>query len=691
MSGKRIIVLGGGFAGVECARTLQRLLPSADHEIVVFNTENHMVFHPLLAELAAAVVQPKDVAAPLRLLLKGVKCRREEVTGIDLEGNEIEFEAPNGERQRIGFDQLVIAGGSTVNLGIVPGMADFAFPLKTMGDAIKLQGHVIDQLENAEVCSDNDLKRWYLSFIIVGGGFSGVELAGELNELVRKSRQFYQNFSEADVRVTLIHAGEQILPEVSSSLREFARKQMEAAGVRVMMKATAVQCTQEGIRLADGQSVDGATVVCTIGTKPLPLLERLQVPKERGRIQTQPDMSVPGHGNIWAIGDCAYVVNAVDGKMSPPTAQFAERQGKQVAKNVARRLQGIETKPFAHQSQGSLCSIGGHNAVAEIIGMKISGFPAWFVWRGVYLLKLPSIAQSIQVGIEWMLDLIFPRQLAHLRADPTKRIARAFFPAGDFIFREGEPASEFYMIEDGEVEVLEPGAADGHYQSLAILGAGDFFGEQALMDNRPRGRACRARTNVEAVVLGRNVFNEIFGALTPLKDALTAAVKRRTSIWERLPKIRGILDGLSLADHIEPITVEPLRPGNSLGDAIHRMNQNRTDVLFVVDGHHELVGVVTRTDLLKAVEVAAQKPGELGVWITAKDIMSHDPLALSPSDTTLFAVTTMREHGLVRIPVVESDASRVLKGLVRIDNIMESVAKQVAARYATAAQESGAV
>jgi NADH dehydrogenase len=677
----RIVIIGGGFGGVACAKRLHRLLPSDKYDLVVFNRENHMVFHPLLAELAAAVVQPKDVGAPMRELLKGVHCRREEVLDILPAKSELVYEADDGRRRTMGYDHLVIACGSEVNLGAVPGMADHAFPLKSIGDAMWLQGHVIDQLERADVCENAERRRFYTTFIVIGAGFSGVEVAGELNDLIRKSRKYYGNIAEKDLSVILIHSGEQILPEVSPSLREFAAKKMAATGVDIRLNARVSVCTQEGVRLSSGELITGGTVVCTVGTSPHMLVQHLTVAKERGRLLTEVDMSLKEYPNIWAIGDCAAIVNAEDGKLSPPTAQFAERQAKQVAENIARKLKGEQTHPFSHKSLGSLCAIGGHSAVAEMMGLRVSGIAAWFCWRGVYLMKLPSFSQKVKVGIEWMLDLVLPRPLAHLRNDRTNRVSRSFFPSGDYIFREGDPAADFYMIENGEVEVLQP--VNGAYEPIAILGAGDFFGERALIDHRPRVRACRARTDVELVVLGSNLFNHISKSLSPLKKAVASAVQRRTAIWQQLPDLREILDQISLSDHIEPITIDPLHEFSSVEKAVSLMYEKRMDVVFVVDDRQQLIGVVTRTDLLRAMEVAATLPHNRRATLHVKDIMVREPIALTPSDTTTFAVSTMREHGLNKVPVVASQTERALKGYVRIENILHSVVQQIHTHRAT--------
>ncbi|MGH9551656.1 MAG: NAD(P)/FAD-dependent oxidoreductase, partial [Terriglobales bacterium] len=240
MASKRVIVLGGGFAGVKCAGKLRTMLKRSEVDITLFNHENHTVFHPLLAEVASAAVQPKDVAAPLRQLLDGVECRTEDVLNIDLGQNLIEYEAHNGVRRPMGFDHLVIACGNAANLAVVPGMDEHAFGFKTIGDALALQSHIMEQLEKAEVCDDPERQRWYLSFIIVGGGFSGVEMAGEINELVRRSLRFFKNIKGKDVNVVIVHGHDQILPEVSQSLRKFAQMEMEKQGIKFSLNSRAV-------------------------------------------------------------------------------------------------------------------------------------------------------------------------------------------------------------------------------------------------------------------------------------------------------------------------------------------------------------------------------------------------------------------------------------------------------------------
>jgi len=268
MAHAKIVIIGGGFAAVACARTLRKRLRREECQIVVYSRENHMVFHPLLADVAGASIHPDSAAATIRQMLPGVECSTETVERIDIRDGQIEFQNEQGQLERTNYDHLVIACGAESNLGIIPGMSDHAFPFKTMKDAVALRSHIIDQLEKAEVCSDPERRKFYLSFVIIGGGFSGVELAGEVNDLIRDSTRFYRNFTEADISVILVHSKDQVLPEVSPTLRDFTLKKMQRAGIKILLKTSAAAATPEGVGLPDGSLLRTATVVCTIGTTP---------------------------------------------------------------------------------------------------------------------------------------------------------------------------------------------------------------------------------------------------------------------------------------------------------------------------------------------------------------------------------------------------------------------------------------
>jgi NADH dehydrogenase len=660
----RVVVVGGGFAGVRCARTLRRHLSPARCEIVLFNRENHTVFHPLLAEVAGGSLDPDAVAAALRQTLPAVRCRTEEVQALDLAQSTLTYLAEDGTAHALPYDHVVIACGTAVNLGAVPGMADHAFPLRTLGDAMALRAHVVRQLERADAAADPERRRWLLSFVVVGGGFSGVEVAGEINDLVRGSRRFFPGIAAEDVRIVLVHSRGEILPEIGPALRTIARDRMTRSGIELLLDARVAQATAEGVRLQDGRLVRGATVVCTIGATAAPLVAALPVDKDGGRLCTAPDLRLPGMLNAWAAGDCARIVNAHDGNVCPPTGQFAERQGHAVAENIARALAGRPTRPFRHRSRGQLCSIGGRRAVAEILGVRLAGRFAWFLWRGIYLWKLPSWSRRARVGFDWAWELAFARDLVCLGPRLTERVGSLHYGPGDFVFRQGDPASDFYVVRRGELEVLrsEPAAAP---TVLSVLGPGDFFGEMALLSDQPRSASVRARGPVEVVAIGRDAFARISSALAPLRALLEEAVRRRgQSPWDRLPGARQLLDALPLSALMEPLPAVPLPLGATFGDALARVGEHGGVLTCVVDAEGRLCGVVTRTDLLRAFERGARAATPLA------EVMVPDPVAVAIDEPARLAATLLRDHELSALPVVASRQDRRLLGHLRGDRLL---------------------
>jgi len=686
----RIVVVGGGFAAVQFAKTLRRKLPASESEILLFNGENHLVFHPLLADVAGASINADAAAAPLRQMLPGVDCRTERVQRIDLRSSEIEFDDGAGALSRMHYDHVVIACGAESNLGIIPGMTDHAFGFKVMRDAFDLRQHIVHQMEHAEAATDSERRRRHLSFIIVGAGFSGVELAGEINELVRSSSRFYRSFRREDVVVTVVHSQAQILPEVAPTLREFARKKMEKAGITILLNSRAVAATHDGVELDNGRMLKGGTIACTIGTAPSAMVQALDVPKERGRIRTTADMRIEGQANAWAIGDCAYIVNAFDNKPSPTTAQFAERQGRQAALNLVRVLNGAPTRPFRFKALGQLCSIGGYQAVAELFGMRASGFLAWFLWRGVYLFKLPTWSRRIKVALDWFWDLLFPRDLSFLNTDATRYLNHAYFRAGDFIHRQGEVARVFSVIEEGEVEILQASEETTEPKIIAVLGKGDFFGEGALLGSRPHETTVRARTPVRLRQVGSALFSETAAVFPAFRELLDNAVIRRSGdLWRRLSLGRSILDREPLASLIEPLPTEMLRESSTVADAIRVLGETPSGELLILDEEQRLWGTLDRSDLFQIVARIALTPtNEQEVLIQEKlgEFFQGNPLSVALNDSTAVAFATMLARGITWLPVVQSGDDPRLIGTVRGERIANCVAQKIARMDANSAR-----
>jgi len=411
MDYKNLLIVGGGFAGTKAAQMLEHTLP-ANWTLTLINQENFITFNPLLPEVVGASLLPGHVVAPHRLMIHCTRVFMAQVTWIDTTRRCVDYlgEGPG----TLPYDQLVLACGTTANIDVVAGMGEHALPLKTLGDALFLRNRVIERLERAELQPDEQQRRWLLSFIVVGGGFSGVETAGELVDFLRASLRYYKRVRPADLYIALLHSGDHLLPELSQRLGAFTLRKMHARGVDVRLNARVVRVTEREVRLASGEIISGGTVVCTIGTQPNALLEQIPAMKNHGRLMVNPDMSVPAVEGVWAVGDCAAVINAHDAKVCPPTAQFAEAQAKQLAVNIVARLNGQSTRAFRYRSKGQFSSVGHNKAVAEVFGLKLSGFVAWLLWRGLYLLRMPTLARRTRLFLEWNWAMFFPPDVAHL-------------------------------------------------------------------------------------------------------------------------------------------------------------------------------------------------------------------------------------------------------------------------------------
>ncbi|MDT8281905.1 MAG: NAD(P)/FAD-dependent oxidoreductase [Gammaproteobacteria bacterium] len=413
-----VVMLGGGFAGATLVRQLERKLPK-DSTIAMISRENFITYNPLLPEIVGASILPGHVIAPLRQIIKSSDFLLLEVSDINFADKIIYHQ---GEcQQLIHYEHLVIGVGMQANLDLVPGMDQHALPLKTLGDALFMRNRIITRLEQASLQTDPEQRRHLTTFLIIGGGFSGVEVAGEICDFLRSALRYYRSLKAEECRVILVHSGEYLLPEISRRLGEFTQRKMQHQGIEIHLKARAARVDSEGVELVSGERIAASTVICTVGSAPNPLTLALGLQLEHGRIVTNPDMSVASHPGLWAIGDCASVPNACGDGMCPATAQFAVRQANQLATNLNRRFRGQATRAFRYKAIGQLSSIGHNKAVAEIYGLHISGFVAWLLWRGVYLLKIPTFARKVRIFFAWNWEMLFPIDIANLNFKRTPR------------------------------------------------------------------------------------------------------------------------------------------------------------------------------------------------------------------------------------------------------------------------------
>jgi NADH dehydrogenase len=423
---RNIVIVGGGFAGTTLARALEHRLP-ADHQVVLISEESYTTFNPMLAEVVGASVFPEHVVAPIRQMLstrsRFVMAR---VTHVDFERRMLTAGTLAG-RQIIGFEHLVFAFGTRANLDLVPGLAGHALPLKLVGDAMFIRNRVLQRVARIELESDPALRRRLGHFIVMGGGFSGVEVAGELADFLASARRFYPRVQADELKVTILQDAERLLLELPASLGLAAAKSLRARRIDVRLMARAARVDADGVTLASGARLDAATVICTIGTRPNPLVERLGLPLARGRIVTAPDLSVPGAPGVWAIGDCALIRNHAGEspdpeapvRYAPPTAQFAVAQAHALAHNLVAHVAQRPTRPFAHVSRGMMATTGHLKGVAQVGGLRLSGLPAWLLWRAYYLARMPTLGRKVRIWVEWTWSMFFAADITHLRFTRT--------------------------------------------------------------------------------------------------------------------------------------------------------------------------------------------------------------------------------------------------------------------------------
>jgi NADH dehydrogenase len=417
----RVVILGGGFAGVTTAIHLEAAF-GADPSIslTLVSETNALLFTPMLAEVAGGSLEAAHISSPLRTSLRRTAVIRGQVTGIDFEQRRVHLAAgarvpgsfadPAKNGEGLAYDQLVLALGAVSSYVGLCDVRAVAFEFKSLADAVRIRHHVIDVFERADSEPDPDVRCPMLTFVVAGGGFAGVELAGALNDFTRGMLAYYPNIPHDEVKVVLVHSRERILPELSEPLAAYALRQMADRGVTFKLN-TRVRGAREGVVLLQpDEELRTRTLVWTAGTAPHPLLLTLPVSRDRrGGVIVEPTLAVPGREGVWALGDCAAVPHGSGERTCPPTAQFAVREAALLARNIRARLKGLPPKAFHYRSLGSLCVVGYHTACAEIKGIRFSGLFAWLLWRAIYLSKLPGFERKVRVLVDWLLELFFPR------------------------------------------------------------------------------------------------------------------------------------------------------------------------------------------------------------------------------------------------------------------------------------------
>ena len=495
---------------------LEKKLRPEEASISLVNEENYFVYQPMLPEVISGSIGLTDVVSPIRRLCRRTKLVMRQVEEIDLENRTVTLSPGfRPRRMEMSFDYLVIGLGGVTNFYGMPGMVEHAMPFRTLSDAVALRNRVIHTLEEADVETDGELRRKLLTFVVAGGGFSGVEVIAELNDFVRAVARNYPRIPREEIRCVLVHSGDRILPEMVERLAVFAETLLTKRGVEIVLKDRLAAATSEKAILKSGQHIPTKTIVSTVPSAVSPVLQRLDCPKSRGRLLADTQLQLEGHeGRVWALGDCASITTA-SGNRVPPTAQHATREAKTVAVNVCAAMRGGERAVFDFEGLGKLGSLGHHSAVAEVLGIRVSGFLAWFMWRTIYLLKMPGLNRKVRIAADWFMALFFPPDLVQLKVSAASGIVEQHLEPGEAVFDQGDLGDRVYVIREGECEVLQN--EGGKDKQIAVLRSGEYFGEMAVLSDLSRNATVRALSPTNVLVIPKDDF-DMLKANVPVFD-----------------------------------------------------------------------------------------------------------------------------------------------------------------------------
>ena len=660
-----IVILGGGFAGAYCARSLRSgLRENTVKSVALLADQNAMLFHPMLAEVSGSSISPLHVVNPLRLFCKGSEIFMGGVEEIDLEQKTVSFSpAPFAPPVNLTFDHLVLAIGSVVDVSRVPGMPEHGYLMKTVGDAMRLRSDVLARLEAASVLSEESIRRKLLTFVIVGGGYSGVETAGQIWDLLRDVQRLYPRINPKEFRLVLVHSGSHLLPQIGEELGKYCEAQLRSRGIEVRLNTRVNAITSERAILNTGDIIETNTVVTTVGNATNPVIKKLfdryHLPNEKGRLITEPTMQVKGYKNLWSAGDCA-AVPLKDGSVSPATAQFAMRQGTLLGKNILAARNGQTIQPFRFKTLGEMASLGHRNAVGKVLGFKVSGFLGWLMWRATYLYKLPGLEQKSKVFFEWSLELLFPRDISLLNIKMTEVLGRVHLEKGDPIYHIGDGAFSFYLIERGQVEV------DDHCGAVRKIGPGEHFGERELLQKTTRQFDATALEPTTLLALDKTTFE----ALTKNSLTLGYFLNRSSVKYLTLQERRAIVDRASptfrqkrVEDFMrrDPVV---LRGTDSIHMALQAYKQAGATILPLVADEMRCTGWV-RLDLI----LDWMHQGKARLESLVSELRSLPCISVKPEDSVeqallQFAQTPDREV------IVANEAGQLIGTLAVLDLIL---------------------
>jgi NADH:ubiquinone reductase (H+-translocating) len=522
---KRAVILGGGHAGFRAARRLLDLRKSSDNlEIVLVSSETAEVYHGLMPQIVGGKIHARHILVPLREYLPGIVFYNYEVEKIDL-ANRLVYLDPAAERVKIkiAYDYLVIALGSVTDLSRFPGLQEHGLQTKTIGDVYHLHDHLLETLERASVEDDPAERRRLLTFVVVGAGYAGIEIGAEANNLLRAALRFYPSIRPDELDVSILSNTDRILPAMQANLAKSAARHLTRKGVHIRVNTgLASACAGEAV-LASGERIQTRTIVATAGIAPNPVVGTLPVKMNRGRIETDEYCRVPGFPGVYGAGDNAAIPHCKTGEPCPTTFLYAFTQGMRAADNIIGELRGKPPRRYKFNNFGEVAQLGHTFGLLQAFGVPFSGFFASLVVRTVFFLVVPSWRCRVGLLSDWFSSIVFPADVSQMKISRSDTIVSLRFSAGQEIVREGEPASRFYIVNTGKVEVVRR-TAKGE-EVLATLGPGKYFGEVALLKDSPRMATVRAIQDTSVLSIARRDFKILVEHLPLLEQAVTESTR----------------------------------------------------------------------------------------------------------------------------------------------------------------------
>lgn len=414
----RVLIIGGGFGAIYTALGLERVLRSEDRtEVTLISPENFFLFTPMLAEIVSSQIDTSHAINPIRRMFKRTRFVEGVAMGIDLENRSVLVRHPNDEELSYSYDHLVLGVGAQTGYFGMRDVEENSYTAKTLGDAILLRNRTIAMLEIAEIERDPARRAEILTLVIAGGGFTGVEMAGEINDLIRGAAKSYPSITQREIRVILVEARDRLLPEFDEKLAAFATKRLKATGVEVCVNTMVNGASPREVRVKDQPAIPSRTLIWTTGVAPNPLITESRLPQTgRGWVKVDDHLRVEGQPGVWALGDCAQIPDPLNpGHFQPALAQHAIREAPRLGRNIAATIRGASTQPFSYKTLGQLATLGHYKGVGTIGPIRIWGFPAWAAWRTYYLWRLPRLEKRLRVATDWTVDLIFGRDISQIQ------------------------------------------------------------------------------------------------------------------------------------------------------------------------------------------------------------------------------------------------------------------------------------